>query len=66
MVFARPDEQETCAYHFSFHFFTMVRRASCGDLNESPISTGIKRKRKEEKSREHLKNEHDGNLRATL
>ena len=30
MVLARPDESETCPYHFSFRLFTMVRRSSCG------------------------------------
>ena len=29
IVSARPDEQETCPYHFSLHLFTMVRRYSC-------------------------------------
>ena len=29
MVFARPDERETCPYHFSLPLFTMVRRSSC-------------------------------------
>ena len=28
MVLARPDERETCPYHFSLHLFTMVRRSS--------------------------------------
>ena len=36
MVLARPDEQETCAYHFSLHLFMMVRRSSC-----SPISAAL-------------------------
>ena len=26
----RPDERETCAYHFSLHFFTIIRSSSCG------------------------------------
>ena len=30
MVLARPDEMETCLYHFSLHLSTMVRRSSCG------------------------------------
>ena len=30
MVLARPDEWETCPYHFSLHLFTMVRRSLCG------------------------------------
>ena len=30
MVLARPDEQETCPYHYSLHLFTMVRRSLCG------------------------------------
>ena len=30
MVLARTDERETCPYHCSMHFFTMVRRSSCG------------------------------------
>ena len=29
MVLARPDERETCPYHFSFPLFAMVRRSSC-------------------------------------
>ena len=32
MVLARPDEWETCPYHFSLHLFTMVRRSSCGSI----------------------------------
>ena len=32
MVLARPDERETCPYHFSLRQFTMVRRASCGPI----------------------------------
>ena len=30
MVLARPDERETCPYHFSLRLFTMVSRSSCG------------------------------------
>ena len=30
MVFTRPNEQQTCQYHFSLCLFTMVRRSSCG------------------------------------
>ena len=30
MVLARPDERETCPYHFSLLLFTMVSRSSCG------------------------------------
>ena len=30
IVLARPDERQTCPYHFSLHLFTMVRRSSCG------------------------------------
>ena len=29
MVLARPDERETCQYHFSLYLFTMVMRSSC-------------------------------------
>ena len=29
IVLARPDEQETCPYHFSLHLFTMVRSSCC-------------------------------------
>ena len=29
MVLARPDERETCPYHFSLRLFTMVRRSLC-------------------------------------
>ena len=32
LVLARSDEQETCPYHFSSRFFTMVRRSSCGPI----------------------------------
>ena len=32
MVLARPDERETCPYHFSLRLFTMVRRYSCGPI----------------------------------
>ena len=32
MVLARPDEQETCVYHFSLHLFTIVRRSLCGPI----------------------------------
>ena len=31
MVLDRPDEQETCPYHFSFHLF-MIRRSSSGPI----------------------------------
>ena len=30
MVLARPDERETCPYHCSLRFFTMVRRSTYG------------------------------------
>ena len=30
MVFARPDERETCPYHFGLRLFTVVRRSSFG------------------------------------
>ena len=30
MVLARPEERETCPYHFSLRHFGMVRRSSCG------------------------------------
>ena len=30
MVLARPDELETCSYHFSLRVFTVVSRSSCG------------------------------------
>ena len=30
MVVARPDERETCPYHFSMCLFTLVRRSLCG------------------------------------
>ena len=32
MVLARPDERETCPYHFSLHFFMMVRRSLSGPI----------------------------------
>ena len=32
MVLARPEERETCPYHFSLRLFTMVRRSSCGPI----------------------------------
>ena len=32
MALARPDERETCLYHFSLRLFTMVRRSSCGPI----------------------------------
>ena len=32
MVLAKPDERETCPYHFSLYLFTMVRRSSCGPI----------------------------------
>ena len=32
MVFARPDERETCPYQFSLCLFTMVRRCSCSPI----------------------------------
>ena len=32
MVLARPDEQETCPYHYSLRLFTVVRRSSCGSI----------------------------------
>ena len=32
MVLARPDERETCPYHFSVRLFTIVRRFSCGPI----------------------------------
>ena len=32
MVLARPDERETCPYHFSLRLFTIVRRSSCGPI----------------------------------
>ena len=32
MVLARPDERETCPYHYSLRLFTMVRRSSCGPI----------------------------------
>ena len=32
MVLARPDERETCPYHFSLRLFTMVKRSSCGPI----------------------------------
>ena len=30
VVLARPDEWETCPYHFSLRLFTVVRRSWCG------------------------------------
>ena len=30
MVSTRPDERETCPYHFSLRLFTMLRRSPCG------------------------------------
>ena len=32
MVLARPDERETCPYHCSLRFFTMIRKSSCGPI----------------------------------
>ena len=32
MVLARPDEWETCPYHFSLRLFTMVRTPLCGPI----------------------------------
>ena len=32
MVLDRPDEWETCPYHFSLHLFRMVRRSSRGSI----------------------------------
>ena len=32
MVLVRPDERETCTYHFSLRPITMVRRSSCGSI----------------------------------
>ena len=32
MVLARPDERETCSYHFSLRLLTMVRRSSTGPI----------------------------------
>ena len=32
MVLAKPDERETCSYHFGLHFFTMVRKSSYGPV----------------------------------
>ena len=32
MVLARPDERQTCKYHFSLCPFTMVTRSSCGPI----------------------------------
>ena len=32
MALARPDERETCPYHFSLRLFTTVRRSSCGQI----------------------------------
>ena len=32
MVLARPEEWETCPYHFSLHLFMRVRRSSCGPV----------------------------------
>ena len=32
MVLARPDERETCPYHFNLRLFTMVKRSSCGPI----------------------------------
>ena len=29
MVLARPEERETCPYHFNLRLFTMVKRSSC-------------------------------------
>ena len=37
MVLARPDEGETCPYHFNLHLFTMVRRSSCGPITRKSI-----------------------------
>ena len=32
MILDRPDEQETCPYHFGLRLFTIVRRSSCGPI----------------------------------
>ena len=32
MVWARPDERETCPDHFSLRLFAMVKRSSCGPI----------------------------------
>ena len=32
MVLARPDERQTCPYHFSLRLLTMVRGSSCGPI----------------------------------
>ena len=32
MTLARPDERETCPYHFCLCLFMMVRRSSCGPV----------------------------------
>ena len=32
MVLVRPDERETCPYHFSLRLFKMVKRSSCGPM----------------------------------
>ena len=32
ILFAKPDERDTCPYHRSLCLFTMVRRSSCGPI----------------------------------
>ena len=38
MVLAKPEERETCPYHFSLRLFTMVRRSMCGPIACWPSS----------------------------
>ena len=33
VVLTRPDERETCAYHCSLRFCTMVKRSLCGPIS---------------------------------
>ena len=35
MILDRPDEQETCPYHFGLRLFTIVRSSSCGPRREA-------------------------------
>ena len=32
VLLARPDERETCPYHFSLHLFMVASRSSCGPI----------------------------------
>ena len=50
----RPDERETCPYHFSLHLFTMVRRSSCVQLPAGSRHRLLHGKKKTNKLWTHL------------